>query len=98
MANPDAFRLASAGGFVRLTLRGGPTVSGYGAADPDDPSYLRFDTLAPEDDGTLSQISLRLRAGDIDAIQPLAAAPVFPGPEGSVVVLSAALWPGNSNG
>ena len=71
MISADQFDRLCAGQFVRLTLIGGPSIEGYAARDPESPSQLRIDTLTLEDDGTVSEVSLRLQSPQIDSAEVL---------------------------
>jgi hypothetical protein len=93
MVDPDDIRWVYGGGFVRLTLCGGPTVSGHAASDPEDAKVLRLDGLASEGDGGMSQFSLRLQPGDIEAIEAIQSAPLYADPNGTDVAMPAAFWP-----
>ena len=81
------------GQFARVQLRGGPAIDGFAAADPSDARFLRVDTLAPEGDGSLSQVSLRLLPADMTSLEVLAGPPHFKDVDGSAVVMPASLWP-----
>ncbi len=93
MTNDTTFDDVKGGRFARVQLRGGPAFDGFAVADPSDARFLRFDSLAVEDDGRLLQISLRLRPAQVSSIEVLADAPRFLHPDGSAVVMPASLWP-----
>lgn len=80
------------GSFACVHLRGGPVISGYAATDPEDARFVRLDSLVSEDDGSLSQISLRLSADNIESVKVLSDAPRFRNADGLTVVMPASLW------
>jgi hypothetical protein len=80
------------GRFARVQLRGGPAIDGFAAADPSDARFLRVDSLVADDDGNLSQLSLRLLPADIISVEVLANAPRFQGANGLVIVMPASFW------
>jgi hypothetical protein len=89
----DVIQQARRGGFARIKLRGGPTISGYAGTDPHNPRFLRLDSFVAEDDGSLSQVSLRLTTGDVETVEVLADAPRFRNRDGTPVVMPASFWP-----
>jgi hypothetical protein len=76
-----------------VKLAGGPTIEGYATRDTDDLQLLRVDGLALEDDGSVSQFSLRLELTQIEAVLVLPNAREFTDSGGTVHRMQAALWP-----
>lgn len=72
---PPVMQRLRQGGFVRVTLRDGTSAEGYAASDPQEPAFIRMDGSAVEIDGTLRRFALRLPPQEIEAVQPLDAAP-----------------------
>jgi len=92
MINEKTIEDVRRGRFARVQLSGGPAIDGFAAADPSDSRFLRVDSLAAEDDGSLSQISLRLLPAGMASVEVLADAPRFQEADGSVVVMPASFW------
>jgi hypothetical protein len=68
-------------------------IDGYAASDPEDARFLRIDSLVAEDDGSLSQLSLRLLPSQVRGVQPLDYPPRFQDEQGAMVVMPASFWP-----
>jgi hypothetical protein len=86
------FNRLCAGRFVALTLEGGPTLAGLRRARSRSHTIIRVDGLATEDDGTISQFSLRLERFQIQAASILPRPSVISDAEGQVYRMGSGFW------
>jgi len=93
MISADEFDRLVAGQFVSMKVAGGPTIEGFAARDRDDRRLIRVDGLALENDGSVSEFSLRLERLHIEAVVVLLSAPEVRYSQGTVHCVQAALWP-----
>ena len=92
MRERKLLRILKVGNFAALTLNGGMTISGYAGEDPDRAGVLRIDGLALEDDGSVSQFSLRLEQSQIQAATVLNGAPTVSDGVDRIHRMRAAFW------
>lgn len=92
MLSDEEFHRLCSGGFVRVTLVDGPTLQGYAATDPDDGNLLRVDGFAFEEDGMVSEFSVRLRPSQIETGVTLGEAPEVADPNGRIYRMKAAFF------
>jgi hypothetical protein len=97
ISSADFDRLCS-GDFVQLTLILGPTIQGYAARDPDHDQLLRVDGFALEDDGSVSQLSVRIERSQIETADILPNAPEVIDSRGIIHRMQSAFWDNTEKG
>ena len=92
MISSQEFDRICAGHFAALTLEGGLTLQGYAARDLADGELIRVDGLAAEEDGSISQFSLRLERSQVQAASLLPEPPAVTDSAGTVHRMQSAFW------
>ena len=97
MIPSDEFDRFCNGQFTSVTLESGPIVQGYAARDLQDFRLMRIDGFTLEDDGRVSQFSLRLEQSQIKAASVLKEPPAVTDLDGTVHRMRSAFWDDEPN-
>jgi hypothetical protein len=90
--NPEMLNRLRQGGFVRVTLPEGDAVTGWLGTDPEEPEFLRLDTLLKNESGYLEEATLRLTPDDVAHAQFLPEGPRFLDADGHDIPLQAGFF------
>ena len=85
--NPELLNRIKAGSFVKIAFIDQVTVSGYAAADPASPGFLRLDGYALGDEGNLQEISLKVAPEEIATVDFFPESPSFTDHEGNCLTM-----------
>lgn len=93
---PAVMQKLRAGGFARVTLHDGTILEGYAGSMADDTEYVRVDGITVDNDGIMKRYGMRLLPKEIEAVEPLAAAPQVNLSDGTTVTMPSHFWPDSS--